>query len=89
MEGGRDFSLSHRFTLDYPDDYALVAAVYDALWRRERPIFTLAEILALLAQRPELVRVNARYAGVSWYGDHPSELRTVEATLESEAREVR
>jgi CMP-N-acetylneuraminic acid synthetase len=28
----------------------------------------LAEILALLDERPELARVNARYAGVSWYG---------------------
>jgi spore coat polysaccharide biosynthesis protein SpsF len=77
-DGGRDLSLSHRFTLDYPDDYAFVAAVYEALWRRERPIFTLAEILALLEERPELARINARYAGVSWYGDNLSELRTVD-----------
>lgn len=76
-ESGRDLSLSHRFTLDYPDDYAFVAAVYQTLWTRERPVFTLGEILALLEERPELAQLNARYAGVNWYRDHIGELRTV------------
>jgi len=75
--GGRDLSLSHRLTLDYPDDYAVVAAVYAALWRRERPVFPLEEILALLEERPELAQTNARYAGVNWYRHHLGELRTV------------
>ena len=75
--GGRDLSLSHRLTLDYPDDYALVAAVYAALWRRERPVFTLDEILALFDEQPELAQRNARYAGVNWYRHHLGELRTV------------
>ena len=26
--------MTHRFTLDYADDYAFVAAVYEALWQR-------------------------------------------------------
>jgi len=76
-DSGRDLSLRHRFTLDYPDDYALVAAVYEALWTRERPIFTLGEILALLEERPQLAQTNARYTGVNWYRDHLDELRTV------------
>jgi spore coat polysaccharide biosynthesis protein SpsF len=91
LADGRDLSISHRLTLDYPDDYALVGAVYAALWRRERPVFGLDEILALLDERPELARLNARYAGVNWYRHHLDELRTVardetrEATGEADA----
>jgi spore coat polysaccharide biosynthesis protein SpsF len=77
---GLDLSLTHRLTLDYPDDYALVAAVYEALWRKERPVFSLSEILALLEERPALRETNARYAGVNWYRHHLSELRTVPAS---------
>lgn len=76
---GRDLSMTYRFTLDYPDDYGFVAAVYEALWRPGRPVFSLAEILALLEARPELAEINARYAGVNWYRHHLAELRTVSA----------
>ena len=78
-ETGLDFSMTHRFTLDYPDDYAFVAAVYEALWRRDRPVFPLADILALLEGRPDLRETNARYAGVNWYRHHLADLRTVPA----------
>jgi spore coat polysaccharide biosynthesis protein SpsF len=61
-ETGLDLSRTHRFRLDYPDDYSLVAAVYEALWQAERPVFPLADILALLEERPELRERNARTA---------------------------
>ncbi|HZF14069.1 MAG TPA: glycosyltransferase family protein [Thermoanaerobaculia bacterium] len=76
-ESGRDLSLSHRFTIDYPEDYALIAAIYDALWAPDRPVFGLAEILDLLAARPDLQALNARYAGVNWYRHHLDELKTI------------
>ena len=76
-ETGLDFSMTHRFTLDYADDYAFVAAVYEALWRADRPPFPLADILALLEARPQLRELNVRYAGVNWYRHHLAELRTV------------
>jgi spore coat polysaccharide biosynthesis protein SpsF len=79
-ETGLDLSMTHRFTLDYPDDYAFVAMVYEALWRKNRPVFPLAEILALLEQRPGLRETNARYAGVNWYRHHLADLRTVPAS---------
>jgi len=79
-ERGLDWSMTHRFTLDYPDDYIFVSAVYDALWRPERPVFTLADILALLEARPELRLMNARYAGVNWYRHHLGALRHVRAS---------
>ncbi len=76
-EDGRDLSMSHRLTVDYREDFDLVAAVYEALWRPERPIFGLAEILALFDARPEIFDLNQRYAGVNWYRDHLDELTTV------------
>jgi spore coat polysaccharide biosynthesis protein SpsF len=78
-ESGRDLSRSHRFTIDYPEDYQFISAVYEALWRPERPIFPLGEILALLERRPELLALNARFAGVNWFRHHLGELRTVGA----------
>lgn len=78
-EGGRDLSMTHRFTIDYPEDHAFVGAVYDELWRPERPLFGLDEILALLAVRPDIFELNRRYAGVNWYRNHLDELATVGA----------
>jgi len=74
---GLDYSMSHRFTIDYPEDYELIAAVYDALYRPQRPIFGLDEILALLERRHELAEINARWRGVNWYRHHLDELKTV------------
>nr|MDP9121827.1 NTP transferase domain-containing protein [Acidobacteriota bacterium] len=57
-ESGKDLSMSHRFTIDYPEDHAFAAAVYDALWRPERPVFGLPEILELLTARPDIHALN-------------------------------
>ena len=76
-EKGRDLSMTHRFTVDYAEDHAFVAAVFEALWTPLRPIFGLDEILALLDQRPDICAMNAGFAGVNWYRHHLGELRTV------------
>lgn len=72
---GLDYSRSHRLTLDYQEDYAVVRAVYDELWSPGRP-FSLAQILELLDARPELASINAMHRGTSWYRNHAGELRT-------------
>jgi spore coat polysaccharide biosynthesis protein SpsF len=46
-----------RLTVDTPEDLALVAAIYDALYPT-RPTFGLADILGLLAEHPGLVTLN-------------------------------
>ena len=79
-ETGEDLSMSHRMTIDYPEDYAFVAAVYDSLWRADRPIFPLADVLDLLERRPDVFALNAKYAGVNWYRNHLADLKTVRAT---------
>ena len=65
--GGRDLSKSHRFTIDYPEDYTFISRVYDELYRPERPVFGLSDILELLARKPELMSLNARWRGQSWH----------------------
>ncbi|HEY6332743.1 MAG TPA: glycosyltransferase family protein [Blastocatellia bacterium] len=76
-ETGHDYSMSHRWTIDYPEDYRFINAVYNALWTEERPAFTMADILSLLSRKPELRSINAKYAGVNWYRHHLAELRTI------------
>lgn len=78
-ETGRDLSMSHRFTLDYPEDFAFITAVYEAL-HPGNPAFSLHDILALLEARPDLASLNAHLGGVNWYRHHLNELRTVDAS---------
>lgn len=55
---GEDLS-PMRWTVDEPRDYQFVTRVYDALYRGN-PRFTTGDILALLADQPELLDMNAR-----------------------------
>ncbi len=73
---GKDFSMSHRFTVDYKEDYEFIKAVYDELFP-ENPSFGLDEILALLEKRPDIFAINSKFAGVNWYRNHLDELRTI------------
>lgn len=76
-ETGLNYSMSHRWTIDYPEDYAFIARVYDELWTEEKPIFSMQDILRLLEAKPDIAAMNAQYAGVNWYRHHAGELRTV------------
>lgn len=78
MEDGMDLSMSHRFTIDYAADYAFISAVFDELYPSD-PLFGVRDILALLERRPELYKINEKFAGVNWYRHHLGELRTVGA----------
>lgn len=75
---GRDYSLSHRWTLDYPEDYAFIRRVFEELYPTN-PAFGIDDILDLLARKPEIAALNAEYAGVNWYRHHLHELKTVDA----------
>lgn len=77
--GGRDLSMSHRFTIDYPEDLAFIRAVYERLYA-EDPRFGLDRILALLEREPDIAAINAAYAGVNWYRHHLDDLSTVDRT---------
>ncbi len=66
----------HRFTLDYPEDYAFVRAVYDRLWTPERPLLALDDLLAWLVARPSIFALNHEHAGVSRYRRDLGEVRS-------------
>lgn len=66
-ETGLDYSLSHRWTIDYEEDYHFVRAVFDALYTPAGPVFGVNDILALLDREPSIAGLNARHAGKAWY----------------------
>lgn len=76
LEGGRDYSMSHRWTIDYAEDYTFLRAVYQELYPANKH-FTVEDVLALVRAHPEIEAINAHLAGVNWYGRHLDELRTI------------
>jgi spore coat polysaccharide biosynthesis protein SpsF len=82
---GRDLAMSHRFTIDYPADYEFIRAVYEELWRPEKPVFSLEEILGLLDRRPDILAINGQFVGVNWYRQHLDRLKTISAADTREA----
>ena len=77
-EKGFDYSMSHRFTLDYLEDFLFIKKVFEELY----PInanFSLDDILQLLASKPDIYEMNSQYAGVNWYRNHLDELQTITA----------
>ncbi|MBW4889285.1 glycosyltransferase family protein [Mucilaginibacter sp. HMF5004] len=75
---GKDYSMSHRFTIDYPEDYDFIKLVYEELYPAKAD-FSCDDILSLLESKPEIYEINSGYAGVNWYRNHLDELKTVGA----------
>ncbi len=75
-ETGLNYAMSHRWTIDYPEDYDFINKVYAELFPIN-PTFALENILDLLESHPEIHALNSRYAGVNWYRNHLDELKTV------------
>lgn len=75
-ESNLDYSMTHRWTIDYEEDYLFIKSVYDELYPLKN-LFTLDDILLLLKRKPELGRINEKYAGVNWYRHHLGELKTI------------
>jgi len=71
-----NYAMSHRYTLDYAEDYALIRAIFEEL-HPHHPLFSFTEILTLLHRRPDLRRLNQKYIGVNWYRHHLNELKTI------------
>lgn len=76
-ETGLDYSMTHRWTIDYEEDYLFIKSVYDELYD-DNPMFSIFDILQLLERKPKLVNINAKYNGVNWYRNHIGELRTID-----------
>lgn len=74
---GQDLSLSHRLTLDYAEDFQLIARVFEALHRPEQPPFSVEQIVAYLDTHPDVAALNAGHRGAGWIDRHRHELRTL------------
>lgn len=74
---GRDESMSHRWTIDYPDDYKLIRTIYEALYP-DNPEFTYREIIDYLDTHPDVLDINAHLCGVNWYRHHLGTLKTIQ-----------
>lgn len=75
-ETSLNFSMTHRFTIDYEEDYEFIKRVYDELYN-EKEVFRLCDIMQLLDRKPEIKKINEMHAGVNWYRNHAGELRTI------------
>jgi spore coat polysaccharide biosynthesis protein SpsF len=68
---------THRLTIDYPEDYRLICAVFEALHVEGAAPFSVEAIVSFLDAHPEVRALNARYGGSSWMDKHRGELRTL------------
>jgi spore coat polysaccharide biosynthesis protein SpsF len=73
---GKDYSMSHRFTIDYIADYEFIKTVFEELYPA-KPNFSCEDILELLEKRPDIYQINTKYSGVNWYRNHLDELKTI------------
>lgn len=71
--------MTHRWTLDYPEDWEFISRVYTEL--QHTPEFGMDDVLDLLARKPALAEINEKYNGVNWYRTVEGELETVDANL--------
>jgi spore coat polysaccharide biosynthesis protein SpsF len=83
-ETGLNYSMSHRFTIDYEADYQFIKRVYEELYPKNKK-FNLNDILDLIARKPSIYKLNKKYAGINWYRNHLDELTTIDA---SQTREL-
>ena len=77
-EKGLDYSMTHRWVLDYAEDYEFIRNVYKELYPGN-PFFGLEDILDLVEKRPELKELNRKHIGTSWYYNHLNDLKTLKS----------
>lgn len=63
---GLDYSASHRWTIDYPEDYQFIRRVYEELYP-SNPDFSMEDILQLIMLKPDIQDINSRFAGQYWW----------------------
>jgi spore coat polysaccharide biosynthesis protein SpsF len=77
-ETGFDFSMTHRWTIDYYEDYLFIKTIYDEIYHQNHA-FGIDDILNIISLRPELMKINEMHQGDNWYRNHLEELKTISA----------
>ena len=75
-EAKLNYSSTHRWTIDYEEDYIFIRTVYEELYHK-KPNFTLYDILNLLEDKPFIYEINRKHAGRYWYENHLKELENI------------
>ncbi|MCL6099633.1 MAG: glycosyltransferase family protein [Bacteroidetes bacterium] len=76
-DSGLDYSTSHRWTIDYPEDYEFIRKVFEELYP-SNPVFSLNDILDLLKRKPEIAEINSQHLGKYWYENYLDELTHID-----------
>jgi spore coat polysaccharide biosynthesis protein SpsF len=63
-EAGYDYSKTHRWILEYEEDYVFIKKVFDELYYAD-PNFDIYDILSLLDKQPHLQYINSKYLETS------------------------
>jgi spore coat polysaccharide biosynthesis protein SpsF len=75
-ESGLDYSHTHRWTIDYKEDYLFIKRIFDELYT-VNPCFSIYDILKLLEQKPEIKELNDKYVGTYWYDNYMDGLKNI------------
>lgn len=76
-ETGLDYSTTHRWTIDFEEDYQFIKKVYEELFPNN-PTFGLNDIVNLLNEKPEVAAINQQYLGKYWYEKHLNDLNHID-----------
>ncbi len=68
---------SHRWTLDYPEDYEFIKKVFEEIYPSNHA-FLMNDVLKLLKRKPEIEEINKHYSQETWYTNYLDKLRTIQ-----------
>lgn len=80
-ERGLDYSKRYRWVVDWREDLEAVRAIFEALLPRHGVGFSVDDVLALHAARPDLEAINAAHRGYDYAALRPRPDRTTVAAL--------
>jgi spore coat polysaccharide biosynthesis protein SpsF len=79
----RDYSMTHRFALEYIEDYSFIRRVFEEIGGSKAE-FGIDDILELIARKPDIAQINACHVGVSRHRHHLHDWRGVSSVTPSE-----
>lgn len=71
-----DLNRRERWTLDYPEDYKFLRAVYEGLYPQKQD-FSMWELIEFLGAHPDLRKINGMHGDYTWFTLYADELKTV------------
>lgn len=73
---GSSLYRTNRWTLDYPEDFEMISAVFESLYSR-KPDFGMEDVLTLLKEKPQIALMNRIHQGKTWHLAEEGKLATI------------